>query len=70
MIILAFATFAALMALAALRAPIFVWSAALGVLGAAWAVILASARPPTRCAAPYYFCWPRGSLCRRCAAGC
>jgi acyl-CoA dehydrogenase len=40
MIILAFATFAALMALAALRAPIFVWSAALGVLGAAWALIL------------------------------
>jgi acyl-CoA dehydrogenase len=40
MTILAFATFAAVIALAALRAPIFVWSAALGVLGAAWAVIL------------------------------
>jgi acyl-CoA dehydrogenase len=40
MIILAVATFAAVIALAALRAPIFVWSAALGVLGAAWAVIL------------------------------
>lgn len=36
----ALATFAVLLALAALRAPIFVWSAAVGVLGAAWAVIL------------------------------
>jgi acyl-CoA dehydrogenase len=36
----AFATFALLVALAALRAPIFVWSAAIGVLGAAWAVLL------------------------------
>jgi acyl-CoA dehydrogenase len=36
----AFATFAALLALAALRAPIFVWTAAAGVVGASWAVIL------------------------------
>jgi len=36
----AFATFAVLLALAALRAPIFVWSAAVGVMGASWAVIL------------------------------
>jgi len=36
----AFATFAILLALAALRAPIFVWSAAVGVMGASWAVIL------------------------------
>jgi acyl-CoA dehydrogenase len=36
----AFATFAALLALAALRAPVFVWSAAVGVVGASWAVIL------------------------------
>ncbi len=36
----AFATLAALVALAALRAPIFVWSAAVGVIGASWAVIL------------------------------
>jgi acyl-CoA dehydrogenase len=40
MITYAFATFAAVVALAALRAPIFVWSAALGVMGAFWAVIL------------------------------
>jgi acyl-CoA dehydrogenase len=36
----AFATFAVLLALAALRAPIFVWTAAVGVMGASWAVIL------------------------------
>ncbi len=36
----AIATFAALVALAALRAPIFVWSAAVGVMGASWAVML------------------------------
>ncbi|MGH8709289.1 MAG: acyl-CoA dehydrogenase [Burkholderiales bacterium] len=36
----ALATFAVLVALAALRAPIFVWSAAVGVLGAFWAVNL------------------------------
>jgi len=36
----ALATFAVLLALAALRAPIFVWSAAVGVMGASWAVIL------------------------------
>ncbi|MGH8720575.1 MAG: acyl-CoA dehydrogenase, partial [Burkholderiales bacterium] len=36
----AVATFAVLVALAALRAPIFVWSAAVGVMGAFWAVIL------------------------------
>ena len=40
MTIFAFATCAVLLALAALRAPIFVWSAALGVLGAAWAAML------------------------------
>ncbi|MDH3320430.1 MAG: acyl-CoA dehydrogenase, partial [Betaproteobacteria bacterium] len=36
----AFATFAVLLALACLRAPIFVWSAAVGVMGASWAAIL------------------------------
>jgi len=36
----AFATLAVLLALAALRAPIFIWSAAVGVMGASWAVIL------------------------------
>jgi len=36
----ALATLAVLLALAALRAPIFVWSAAVGVMGASWAVIL------------------------------
>ncbi|MDH5578396.1 MAG: acyl-CoA dehydrogenase, partial [Betaproteobacteria bacterium] len=36
----AIATVAVLLALAALRAPIFVWSAAVGVMGAAWAVLL------------------------------
>ena len=40
MITFAFATLAALVTLAALRAPIFVWSAAVGVMGASWAVIL------------------------------
>jgi acyl-CoA dehydrogenase len=35
----AFATLAALLGLASLRAPIFVWSAAVGVMGASWAVI-------------------------------
>jgi acyl-CoA dehydrogenase len=40
MTIFAFATFAVLLALAALRAPIFVWSAAVGVMGASWVVIL------------------------------
>jgi acyl-CoA dehydrogenase len=40
MLTFAFATLAALVTLAALRAPIFVWSAALGVMGASWAVIL------------------------------
>jgi acyl-CoA dehydrogenase len=40
MIIFAIATLAILLALAALRAPIFVWTAAVGVLGGAWAVVL------------------------------
>ncbi|MGD9953335.1 MAG: acyl-CoA dehydrogenase [Burkholderiales bacterium] len=40
MIPFALATVAALVALAALRAPIFVWTAAVGVLGAAWAATL------------------------------
>ena len=40
MTIFALATLAALVTLAALRAPIFVWSAAIGVMGASWAVIL------------------------------
>jgi acyl-CoA dehydrogenase len=40
MLTFTFATLAALVTLAALRAPIFVWSAALGVMGASWAVIL------------------------------
>ena len=40
MITFAFATLAALAALAFLRAPIFVWTAATGVMGASWATIL------------------------------
>jgi acyl-CoA dehydrogenase len=40
MITFAFATFVIVIALAALRAPIFVWTAAVGLAGAAWATVL------------------------------
>jgi acyl-CoA dehydrogenase len=40
MITFAFATLAIVVALACLRAPVFVWSAAVGVVGATWATVL------------------------------
>jgi acyl-CoA dehydrogenase len=40
MITFSIATLAAVIALAALRAPIFVWTAAVGVIGATWATLL------------------------------
>jgi acyl-CoA dehydrogenase len=45
MITFAFATVAVLLALACMRAPIFVWTAATGVMGATWATVLSFGAP-------------------------